>query len=322
MVRCDFNVPLSKEGVVLDDFRIKKTIPTIQYLIEQGARVILMSHLGRPDGKVAESLRLTPIQNKLMEYLDLSITKAPDCLGPEIEKWTIEMRPGEILLLENLRFHKEEEENDQNFAKNLAKLGDIYVNDAFGVSHRSHASIVGVPKYLPSFGGSLLEKEINTLTKVSTNPEKPLVAIIGGAKVKTKAKLIDKISEIADCILINHLIDKTSDKTVVPVDEVGDKKDIGEETIKVFKEKISTAKTILWNGPLGLIEKEEFSRGTREIAKAVSQSEAYSVVGGGETVEFISKLGLIDKFDHVSTGGGAMIAFLAGEKFPGLEALK
>ncbi|GAH44578.1 unnamed protein product, partial [marine sediment metagenome] len=193
LVRCDFNVPLAqKRGIILDDFRIKQTLPTIEYLIEKGAKLLLMSHLGRPGGKVVESLRLTPIQNRLMEYLDSNpptthIYKAPDCVGKEIEKWSREMQPGEILLLENLRFHKEEEENNENFAKELAKLGDIYINDAFAVCHRNHASIVGIPKYLPSGAGFLLEKEIKVLSQIIKNPKRPLIAIIGGKKVKTKS---------------------------------------------------------------------------------------------------------------------------------------
>ena len=330
LVRCDFNVPLSDQGEILDDFRIKKTIPTIEYLIEKGAKIILTSHLGRPKGKVVEELRLTPIQNRLMEYLDVSITKAPDCIGPEIEKWTIEMEPGEILLLENLRFHKEEEENDENFAKELAGLADIYINDALGVSHRAHASIVGVAKYLSSGAGLLLEKEIKVLTGLMENPEKPLVAIIGGNKVETKVKLIDKTSEAVDFILIGGLIKKEikekniqlkyPQKIIEPVNEIKGK-DIDPQTINLFREKIALAKTVFWNGPLGMIEEERFSKGSEAIAQAIIESGAFSVVGGGEIIEFINKIGLIEKFNYVSTGGGAMLEFLSGEILPGLQAI-
>jgi len=332
LVRCDFNVPLSDKGEILDDFRIRKTIPTIEYLIEKGARVILMSHLGRPEGKVAEEFRLTPVQDKLAEYLDISIAKASDCTGIEIEKWTKEMLPGEVLLLENLRFRKEEEENNENFAKELSKLGDIYINDAFGASHRAHASIVGITKFLPAGAGLLLEKEVSCLAKLSTNPAKPLVAVIGGKKVEDKSKVIDKISEVADFILISGLIKKEIDqknfkfrypeKIIAPIDEIGGGKDVGPETIKLFRTKIMEAKTVFWSGPLGKIEEEEFSGGTKELAEAIIESGAYSVVGGGETMEFVNQLGLADKFSHVSTGGGAMLEFLSGTKLPGLEALK
>jgi phosphoglycerate kinase len=331
LVRCDFNIPLGNQGEILDDFRIKQSIPTIEYLIEKGAKIILMSHLGRPKGKVVEELRLTPIQNKLMEYLDVSIVKAADCIGPEIEKWTHQMQTGEVLLLENLRFHKGEEENEENFTRELAKLGDIYINEAFSVSHRNHASIVGVPKYLPSGAGFLLEKEIKVLTDLIENPAKPLIAIIGGAKVETKSKLINRISEIADSVLIGGLINKAikekniqlkfPQKIVEPVDSI-DGKDIGPKTIERFREKIFSAKTIFFNGVLGLIEKEEFTKGTREVLGAIIESKAFSVIGGGEMVWFVNRLGLTEKLNHVSTGGGAMIAFLAGEKLPGIEALK
>jgi len=331
LVRCDFNVPLDKEGNILDDFRIKQTLPTIEYLIEKGVKVILMSHLGRPEGKVVESLRLTPIQNRLMEYLDVQVSKAPDCVGEEIEKWSREMQPGEILLLENLRFHKEEAENNENFAKELAKLGDIYINDAFSVCHRNHASIVGIPKYLPSGAGFLLEKEIKVLSQIIKNPKRPLVAIIGGKKVKTKSKLIDKISEVADFILINWLIAeelkekniqlKYPQKIISPVDKI-DTFDIGPKTIDLFKEKIALANTIFWVGPLGQIEEEKFSKGSIETAKAIIESRAFSVAGGGETVKFINKLGLTEEFNHLSTGGGAMLDFIADGKVVGSEALK
>jgi len=331
LVRCDFNVPLDKEGNILDDFRIKQTLPTIEYLIEKGAKVILMSHLGRPEGKVVESLRLTPIQNRLMEYLDVQVSKAPDCIGEEIEKWSREMQPGEILLLENLRFHKKEKENNEGFARKLAKLGDIYINDAFSVCHRNHASIVGILKYLPAGVGFLLGKEVKVLSQIIKNPKRPLVVIIGGSKVEDKAKMVEKFSEIGDWLLVGNLIAKeikekkmkikNLEKIISPI--LNEKMlDLDERTIENFKEKIFLAKTIFWVGPLGKIEEKKYQKGTKEIAKAIINSEAFSVIGGGETVEFINKIGLIDKFNHVSTGGGAMLEFLSGEKLPGLEVLK
>jgi len=309
LVRADFNVPLSEQGEILDDFRIRETLPTIKYLLKREAKVILMSHLGDPGGKFVKELQLNPVAERLTELL-----------GQNVE------------LLENLRFNPGEESNDENFAKELAQKGDIYINDAFGACHREHASIVGVPKFLPSGAGFLLEREVASLTKLKTNPEKPLVAIIGGAKVETKVRVINKISEKAKFVLISGLIGKGvvgqkitlkyPDKIVFPVDETGGGKDIGPETIRLFKEKIAQAKTIFWNGPLGKIEEEEFTKGTAEIAQAIAQSKAFSVVGGGETVEFITKLGLVEKFSHVSSGGGAMLTFLSGDKLPGLEALK
>lgn len=332
LVRCDFNVPLSDKGEILDDFRIKQTLPTIKHLMSEEARIVLMSHLGRPNGKVVEGLKLDPIQVRLMEYLDVSIVKAPDCIGEEAEKWTREMQAGEILLLENLRFHKEEKENNDNFSKELSKMADIYINDAFGACHRAHASIVGVPKHLPSGAGLLLEKEIKALTELNNNPKKPLIAIIGGAKVETKIKLIDKISEIADFVLIGGLVKKAivgenirleePKKIIAPIDEIGGGKDIGPQTIKLFQEKIAQAKTIFFNGVLGLVEEKEFAKGTEEILRAIAQSKAFSIIGGGDMTQVIIKLDLIEKFNHVSTGGGAMLAFLSGEKLPGLESLK
>ena len=325
LVRCDFNVPLSlpagrqaKQGEILDDFRIRKTIPTIEYLIEKEAqKVILMSHLGRPDGKVMEEFSLKPVAKRLEELLGKKVAFAED---------------GEVMLLENLRFHKEEEENDENFAKELSKLGDIYINDAFSVSHRAHASVVAITKFLPSAAGLLLEKEILCLAGLSTNPEKPLVAIIGGKKVEDKTKVIDKISEAADFVLVSGLIKKEIDakniqfkypeKIIWPVDELFSGLDVGPKTNELFREKILGAKTIFWNGPLGKIEEEETSRGTEALAKDIIESGAFSVVGGGETVEFINKLNLTDKFSHVSTGGGAMLEFLSGEQLPGIAFLE
>lgn len=331
LVRCDFNVPLGSQGEILDDFRVSQTIPTINYLLKNGVKVILMSHLDDPKGQIMDNLRLNPVQKRLTEYLGLPVAKAQDCIGSEIENLVVNMGPIGILLLENLRFHKEEEENNDNFARELAKLGDIYLNDAFGACHRAHASIVGVPKYLPSGAGFLLQKEIETLQNLMEKPKKPMIAIIGGKKVETKAKLIDKISDVADFILVGGLIKKEIEekginlkypsKIIGPSDNLG-ALDISQETIMFFKEKIMTAKTIFWNGPLGRIEEPEFSKGTSEIAKAIIESKAFSIAGGGETVEFINKLGLASKFNHLSTGGGAMLSFLSGENLPGLEALE
>jgi len=291
-----------------------------------------MSHFGKPEGQVVEGLRLTPIQEKLMEYLDLSIAKSQDCIGKEVEDWVKNMQPGEVLLLENLRFHKEEEGGDLGFAKKLADLGDIYINDAFGACHRPHASIVGIPKYLESGIGLLLEKEINSLEKIAKNPKYPLVVVIGGKKVETKTKLINLISDIADFVLIGGLIKKEIDekkikiehpqKITAPLDEKENGLDIGPKTVEFFKEKINLAKTIFWNGPLGRIEDENFAQGTKEIALAIAKSSAFSVVGGGETIDFVNKIGLTEKFGHLSTGGGAMMAFLSGEELPGIKALQ
>lgn len=332
LVRCDFNVPIDEQGNILDDFKIKESLPTIEYLIQNEAKVILMSHLGSPDGQVKEDLRLEPIRKKLVQLLGSEVLMSPDCVGKEVEKMVKKMKSGEVVLLENLRFHKEEKENGESFSKGLASLGDIYINDAFGTCHREHASVFGVAKLLPAGAGFLLEREITTLRKMMENPAKPLIAIIGGKKVETKAKLINKISEIADFILVSGLIKKEmeekspilshAEKIIKPVDEREGGKDIGPKTIEIFKEKIKTAKTVFWNGPFGKTEEEEFARGTKEIADAIIESKAFSVVGGGETVEFLSKLNLISKFNHVSTGGGAMLSFLAGEELPGLEALK
>lgn len=331
LVRCDFNVPLDEKGNILDDFRIKQTLPTIKYLIDNKAKIILMSHLGEPDGKVVPELRLDKIAEKLAEYLKFSVEKEDDCIGLDVENESNKLEPGRVLLLENLRFHKEETDNNPDFAKNLSYLGDIYVNDAFGVCHRDQASVTGVPKFLPSCAGLLLEKEIESLDKVIKNPKKPMAAIVGGTKVETKSKFIDNISKVADFVIISGLIAKEvkeknikfkfPEKIISPNGQL-DALDINAESIKVFQEKILQAKTILWNGPFGKFEDENYVAGTLAIANAIIESKAFSVVGGGETVEFLNKQGMIDKFSHVSTGGGAMLSYLAGDKLPGLKALK
>lgn len=316
LARCDFNVPLNDSGEILDDFKIRSTVPTIDYLLKRGARVILMSHL-------AENRSLEPVAEKLKGILGREVKFLADYLGRAVKD--------DLVLLENLRLNKGEEVNDGAFAKRLASLGDIYVNDAFAVSHRAHASLVGVPKYLPSFAGLLLEKEIDGLKKITNNPKKPLIAVIGGAKVETKTKVIEKISQNADFVLIGGLIAceikekniefKNRPKIIFPETNAVCDLDINERTINLFKEKIKIAKTVFWAGPLGKVEDREFRKGTLSIAKAIIESGAYSVAGGGETVWFLAQSGLLDKFSHVSTGGGAMLAFLAGEKLPGLEAL-
>jgi phosphoglycerate kinase len=331
LVRCDFNVPLDKKGNILDDFRIRQTLPTIKYLVDNKAKIILMSHLGEPGGKVVPELKLDIVAEKLAEYLKFPIGKEDDCIGPDAETESNKLEPGRVLLLENLRFHKEETDNDQDFAKKLSYLGDIYVNDAFGVCHRDQASVTGVPGILPNCAGLLLEKEIESLDRVTINPEKPMVAIVGGIKVETKSKFIDKISKVADYVIISGLIAKEiadknikfefPEKIIVPTGQL-DALDINDESIKIFQEKIMQAKTILWNGPFGKFEDKEYAKGTLAIVKAIIDSGAFSVVGGGETVEFLNKQSMIDKFSHVSTGGGAMLQYLSGDKLPGLEALE
>jgi len=336
LVRCDFNVSLNEKGEITDDFRIRQTIPTIQYLIDQKARIILMSHLGEPDGKVVPELKLDKVAERLAEYLSCPIAKEDDCVGAEIEGQSNSLEMGKILLLENLRFHKEETEfidflPNLEFSKRLSYLGDIYVNDAFGVCHRNNASVIGVSRLLPHCAGLLLEKEIESLDKITNNPEKPMVVLVGGTKVETKAKFINNISKMADYVLVSGLIAKEiaekniqfdhPEKIILPVGQL-DAPDIDEESIKIFEEKILQAQTILWNGPFGKFEDKKYAKGTLAIANAIIQSRALSVVGGGETVEFLNKQGMIDKFSHVSTGGGAMLSYLAGDVLPGLEALE
>lgn len=334
LVRCDFNVPLDKRGKILDDFRIKEVIPTIKYLIKEKAKIILMSHLGRPEGKVIEELRLGTVAKRLSSLLGKSIKKLNTCVGAEVEEAIKNICPGGIVLLENIQFDPGEKKNSPVFAKTLAGYGDVFVMEAFGQVHRNYASIAGIPRYLPSCAGFLLEKEIKSLDRVVRNPKRPLVAIIGGAKVETKAALIDKFSRIADYVLIGGLIKREIEnkkiklknprriiRQVEPV-EGKFKYDIGPATIKIFKEKIKSAKTIFFAGVLGQIERKKFQKGTEEILKAIMKSKAFSVIGGGEMVEFVNKLGIALKFSHISTGGGAMLTFLAGEKLFGIEALK
>jgi phosphoglycerate kinase len=339
LVRCDFNVPVDENGNITDDFKIRQTLPTIKYLIAEKAKIILMSHLDPDSTNVADKkYNLNNVTEKLAGYLNVSIEKEDDCVGPEVEAEANKLQPGKILMLENLRFHKEETAGDLEFAKKLSFLGDIYVNDAFGVCHRAHASLVGVPQFLDHCAGLLLEKEITSLIRFlakspstgSGQAEKPMVAIVGGAKVETKAKFIDRISEVADFVLISGLIAKEAaeknmqfkfpEKIVAPTGDLG-ALDINAESIKIFQNKIATAKTVLWNGPFGKFEDKKYEAGTLAIAEAIIKSGAFSVVGGGETVEFIEKKGMIDKFSHVSTGGGAMLDYLSGNKLPGIEAL-
>lgn len=330
LMRCDFDVPLNKKGNILDDFRIERSIPTIVYLMKKNAKLILMCHL---KGFGGEIVSVVPIQKRLVEYLDFSVTKAKNCVGKKIEDWILKMSPGEILLLENLRLYAGEKENDQEFARNLAKLGDIYINEAFATCHRKHASIVGVPKYLPSAAGLVLMEEIRVLSKIRENPARPLVAIMGGT-VQEKRELIfvERMSQIADFVLVGGLIKKAIEKEkfsftspqkiILPIKEAMSDFDLGPETLKIFKEKISQAKTIFWSGPVGKIEEERFSKGTMEIARAVISASAFKVAGGGATIDFLRDHNLTSKFNHLSTGGGAALAFLAGEKLPGIEALK
>jgi len=372
-MRVDFNVPVGDDGVVDDkeDWRIELTLPSINYLLDQGAKIILLAHLGRPKGKVTDDLRLEPIAQRLEKLLDKKVIKLDKCLGPEIEKQIENLKSGQVILLENIRFYDEEEKNDLDFAKKLASFGEIYVNDAFGVSHRTHASLVGIPKYLPHCAGLLLEKEIKALFEVLDKPKHPLTVIIGGVKISTKIKVIKNFLKGADDLLLGGALantviaakgfaigrsvseaemveevkkmELTDIKLHLPVDAVvstepsgkepsriapigkTDKEemilDIGPDTIKLFKRVISQSGTIIWNGPMGLFEVDKFSFGSREIAKIVAQSKGFSTVGGGDSVSLLEEMDLLDKIDHVSTGGGAMLRFLAGEKLPGIEAL-
>ena len=334
LMRCDFNVPLDETGKVSDDFRIRAALPTIEYVLKKKGKLVLMTHVGDPEGKATQRLRVDGIGEKLAELLDVPVVKAPDCVGKSVDALVSKMAPGEILLLENLRFHKEEQENGKLFARQLASLGDIYVNDAFPVCHRVHASVVGVSKILPSFAGFFLEHELEELERLIKSPKHPVVAIIGGAKPESKLSVIDAISKTADAVLLGNLLGnaaksrkikfKNPSKIFFPLDASpgkGKEFDIGPKTRELFLRKIKGSKTVFWAGPLGKYEEAPYGEGSLAVAKAITMSNAFSVAGGGNLIAFLGKHRLREKFSHLSTGGSAMLEFIAGKKLPGLQAL-
>ncbi len=376
LVRVDYNVPLDANGNVSDDKRITASLPTINYLLEQGARIILCSHLGRPKGEVKKEFSLAPVAKRLKELLPgVNIYFASDCIGEEAERKAAALKDGEILLLENLRFHKEEEKNDPEFAKKLASLAEIYVNDAFGTVHRAHASTAGVAAYLPAVAGFLIGKELSIMGGALESPERPFVAILGGAKVADKIGVITNLLNKCDTLLIgggmaytffkamgyeigDSLLDAESIdlakqlmetakekgvKLLLPVDTVVAKAfaadaehmtvasnaipagwqglDIGEKTRELFAAEIKNAKTVIWNGPMGVFEFPEFAKGTEAVAKACAECGGTTIIGGGDSASAVKKLGYADKMTHISTGGGASLEFLEGKVLPGVAAL-
>ncbi|MCK5579301.1 MAG: phosphoglycerate kinase [Planctomycetes bacterium] len=374
LTRVDFNVPLDDQGRISDEMRLKATLPTLEHIIKEGGKLVLMSHLGRPKGKKVDKLKMDAVADALSRLLDRPVKKLDGVVGPEIEKKVSKMNPGEMVLLENLRFYPEEESNGGEFSKQLAFLGDLYINDAFACSHRAHASIVGVAHYLKAGAGLLLAKEIEYLARVLELPAKPFVAILGGAKVSDKIAVIENLIDKVSSILIGggmaytflkaqgkniglskleadkepvaaNILEKAKSKNVeivLPIDHlIADKVeakcrlkiqkddvpdgwygvDIGPATMKLFNSKLERARTVLWNGPLGVFEIDKFAEGSRTIATTLAESEATTVVGGGDTAAAIAKFGLADKMSHVSTGGGASLEFMEGKELPGIVAL-
>lgn len=376
LVRCDFNVPLDENKNITDNRRIVGALPTIKYLLENNCKVILCSHLGRPKGEVKKEFSLEPVTKELSRLLNKEVKLADDIIGESAKELTANMQNGEIVLLENVRFDSREEKNDLEFAKELASLAEIYVNDAFGTAHRAHASTAGVEEFLPAVAGFLMEKELNFLGKTLENPERPFMAILGGKKVSDKIGVIDSLLEKVDTLMIGggmaytffkamgynvgnsiceldkldlakNLMEKAKAKGVklmLPVDTKVGKEfdanteskvvkyteipdgwegfDIGNETIKLYEEELSKAKTVIWNGPVGLFEFDQFAIGTNSIAKYLGDlNDVTTIIGGGDSAAAIEKLGIGDKFTHISTGGGASLEFLEGKKLPGVECL-
>jgi len=375
LVRVDFNVPL-KDGVVGDKTRIKAALPTIEYLIKEEAKVLLISHLGRPGGEPKDDLKMDPVAKALANLLNKEVKKADDSIGKEVKKAADSLENGEVMLLENSRFHAGEKKNDPEFAKELASLADLYVNDAFGAAHRAHATTVGVTEFLPAAAGFLMQRELNALGEVMENPESPFVAIMGGAKVSDKIdvikNLINKVDklivaggiantfllakgyEVGDSLveadkvdLAKELMDEAAEKGVdivlpidvviaddfsndantqtVAADEISAGWQVldcgGSQSLENYKEIIKSAKTVIWNGPLGVFEMEKFAHGTVELAKALAESDAHSVIGGGDSAAAINQAGVADKMSHISTGGGASLMFFEGKELPGVAAL-
>lgn len=376
LVRVDYNVPMDKAGNITDDTRIRATLPTLEFLLNNNAAIIIASHLGRPKGKVAPEFSLKPVAQKLSQLLGgREVQFAPDCVGPEAKKMASVLASGQILMLENLRFHPEEEKNDSEFAKQLAELAEIMVNDAFGVSHRAHASVHGITKYIPAVSGFLMDKELLFLGQAVTNPVRPFVAIIGGAKVSDKIGVIENLLHKVDTLIIGGGMANTflaaqgyqtgkslveadklelakelmtvaknkgvkfllpedvvvadkfaadAEKKTVTVDQIPAEwmaLDIGSASAAKFAQSLQDAKTVVWNGPMGVFEFDAFAVGTEAVAKAVAASGAKSIVGGGDSVAALEKLKLADQISHISTGGGASLEFLEGKELPGVAAL-
>ena len=375
-IRVDFNVPQDEKNNITDDTRILLSLPTIRFVSEAGGKVILASHLGRPKGKKDPKFSLAPVAKRLSQRLGKKVVLATDCIGEEVQKQIEGMQEGEILLLENLRFHPEEEKNEEAFSKALASLCDVYVNDAFGTAHRAHASTEGMTRYVKTVAaGFLMMKEVESLEKALVNPKKPYVAILGGAKVSDKIGVIQNLLDKVTTLLIGggmaytflkgegfqvgkslveedqigfslNLLERAKGeiKFLLPSDHIAAERmdiqakrevvkndkipsgwvclDIGPETVKTFSEEIKSAKTIVWNGPMGVFELEPFSQGTFAIAKAIANSSAFSIVGGGDSVAAVNQAGVADRISHISTGGGASLEFLEGKKLPGIEALR
>ena len=374
-VRCDFNVPMDKNQNITDNTRIVAALPTIKYLLEQNCKVILASHLGRPKGEVKPEFSLKPVAKELSRLLGKEVIMANDVIGEDAKEKAANLKEGEVMLLENVRFHREETDNDPEFAKQLASMAEIFVNDAFGAAHRAHASTAGIAAYLPAVSGFLIEKELTVLGNAINNPERPFMAILGGAKVSDKIGVIDSLLDKVDTLMIGggmaytffkaqgynvgnsiceedkldlakEAMEKAKAKGVkllLPIDTKIGKEfkpdtesktvawteipdgwegfDIGEKTIEMFKNELKTAKTVIWNGPLGLFEFDQFAIGTNEIAKALSELDATTIIGGGDSGAAVEKAGLADKMTHISTGGGASLEFLEGKKLPGIECL-
>ncbi len=377
LVRCDFNVPMDKEGNITDDIRIRAALPTVKYLLEQNAAVILMSHLGRPKGEPNPKYSLKPVANRIEKLLGLEVLFADDdtVTGPVAQQASKNLKPGQVMLLQNVRYRKEEEKNEPSFSRELATLGTMYVNDAFGTAHRAHCSTTGLAEYLPAAMGYLIEKEVKFLGKALENPEKPFVAILGGAKVSDKIGVIENLLNKVNTLVIGggmaytflkakgyeigkslleedkielatQLMETAAAKNVkllLPVDTVSASEvsaeasfetvdieampadgigvDIGPKTVAQYAEAIKDAKTVVWNGPMGVFEIEAFATGTREVAKALAESEAVTIIGGGDSAAAVEQMGFADSMTHISTGGGASLEFLEGKVLPGIAAI-